>query len=121
MAFERDTPMSSLINSAIKSFFRVEGPLDKAFLGFFLLTGVFAYYHALVQDCSSKNCGGFSGVSFWFAINFFLLLAHFVFWMRNGSKEFSRFFLFRAFCVVLSLVMYLTIIFGLIPDFYYGK
>ena len=105
-----------LIISAIKSFFRLDGTLNRTFLGFFLLTGVVAYYHALVLDCSSKNCGGLSGVSFWFAINFFLLLSHFVFWMRNESEEFSKFFLFRALCVVLSLVMYVTIFFVLIPD-----
>ena len=108
-----------LIISAIKSFFRFDGTLNRTFLGLFFLNGVVAYYHALALDCSSKNCGGLSGVSFWFAINFFLLLAHFLFWMRNESPEFSKYFLFRAFCVVSSLVTYLMIFFVFIPDMYY--
>ena len=105
-----------LILSAIKSFFRFDGMLNRAFLGLLLLNGVVAYFHALVLGCSSKNCGGLSGVSFWFAINFALLLSHSVFWIRNESEEFSKFFLFRAFCVILALVGHLTIFFVIIPD-----
>lgn len=104
------------IISAIKRFFRADGLLNKTFLGLFIANGVVSYYNALVLNCSIKNCGGLSGVKFWFAINLALFLAHFCFWVRGESEEFSRFFLFRAFCVTLSFIGHLTIFFVIVPD-----
>ena len=104
------------IISATVSFFRVDGLLNKIFLGLLISNGVVSYYNALALNCSIKNCGGFSGATFWFAINLALFIAHFCFWVRSESEEFSRFFLFRAFCVALSVSVHLTIFFVLVPD-----
>jgi len=105
-----------LIISALNNFFRLDGLLNISFFGFFILNGLVSNYYGVVLDCSNKNCGGYSGAKFWLAINFILILVHFVFWVRNHSDEFSRFFLFRAFCVVVSLAGHLTIFFLLVPD-----
>lgn len=102
--------------TAIRRVFCIDGWLNKAFLGLFVLNFVTSYYYALALDCTRNNCGGLSGATFWFAMNLALALAHFSFWVRNESDEFSRFVLFRIFCVLLSLAMHLTIFFLLIPD-----
>lgn len=102
--------------NTIKSFFRIDGLLDKVFLGLLTLNSVAVYYYGYALDCWQKNCGGLSGVTFWIAANLALFLAHFGFWMRNESDEFSHIPLFRVVCVTLSLVMHLTIFFVLVPD-----
>lgn len=87
--------------SVIKSYFRADSLLSKIFLGAFVFNGAIAYYYGFAWDCSHRICGGVSGVKFWFAINLWLFLNHFCFWVRDESEEFSRFFPFRAFCVML--------------------
>ena len=101
--------------TAIRRVFCIDGWLNKLFVGLFALNGFTSYYYALALDCTSRNCGGASGATFWFALNLALVLAHFSFWVRNESDEFSRYFVFRVVCVSLSLAMHLTIFFLFIP------